>query len=84
MANLTGGAVALNTDQLNLAKVASGTVTAADSGHINLTYADGSTDDLYGSFTYSLSGALSGGALTRATEAGRQVSSTILVCLSSL
>lgn len=69
MANLTGGAFALNTDQLNLAKVATGTVTAADAGHIGFAYADGSTDDLYGAFTYSPTGALAGGVLNRAAEA---------------
>ncbi len=68
MATLTAGATPLNTDQVNLAKVLYGAVAVADAGHIRFTYSDGSSDDLYGSFTYS-SGALSGGTLTRAVEA---------------
>ena len=67
MATLTGGSTPLNTDQLNLAKVTTGTVAVADSAHIRFTYSDGSIDDLYGTFSYS-NGVLAGGTLNRATE----------------
>ncbi len=69
MAVLTAGSTPLNTDQLNLAKVQSGQVTVSDGGHIRFAYADGSADDVFGAgFTYSASGALTGGVVTGATE----------------
>lgn len=64
----TGSGATLNTDQLNLSKLLTGTVTTRDATHITFTYSDGSHDDLYGSFSYSAAGALSGGTITQITS----------------
>ena len=69
MAVLTAGTTPLNTDQLNLTKVQYGQVTVADAGRIRFTYSDGSADELTGTgFTYSSTGALTGGTVTGAVE----------------
>lgn len=69
MAVLTAGTTPLNTDQLNLAKIQSGQVAVSDAGRIRFTYADGSADEITGTgFTYSASGALTGGTVTGAVE----------------
>ena len=69
MAVLTAGTIPLNTDQLNIAKVQYGQVTVADTGRIRFTYSDGSADDVTGvGFTYSSTGALTGGVVTGVLE----------------